>query len=61
METKQGLQNKLDRQNCKNEEREKSNKLYAVKLVEKIVFGFLMMVLTAFSAYLISLVIGSGK
>ena len=40
MTTKEQLQNKIDQEECLKKEREISDRLYAIKLVEKIVFWF---------------------
>jgi hypothetical protein len=52
---------KIEIEKIKDEERETSNKLYAIKLVEKIVFGGVALILVAVATALISLVVKSIK
>ena len=57
MTTKQELQNKIDTEECLKKERAISDKMYAIKLVEKIVFGLVGLVLTGVVTALITLII----
>ena len=57
MATKQQLEDKLARDDCSRKERELSNQLYAIKLVEKIVFGLVGLILTAVVGALVALIL----
>ena len=51
------LEAELDKIKCEKEERIISDRLYAIKLVEKIVFGFVGLILIAVATALIALVV----
>ena len=59
--TKEQLQAELDLIATLKDERKVSDDSYAVKLVEKIVFGFILMIATAIVGYLVSIFFTTPK
>jgi hypothetical protein len=55
--TKEELETELQIRDVAEKERKISDKLYAVKLVERVVWGLVALVLTAFALGMIALVI----
>ena len=57
IKTRQQLEHEITLNKCISEERKVSNQLYAIKLVEKIVFAFVGLVLVAVVGAMIALVV----